>query len=107
MRIGPVRTLLLLVTLGLLLLTDCASTASLPAPSRQNEIRIDGQGEDWQGGLTAVESLGLSIGARHDDEALYLAIATAKPALQMAILRRGLTVWLDPAGGKERRLGLR
>lgn len=107
MRIGPAWVLPLLAPLALLAFANCASTASLPAPLRQREIRIDGQGEDWEGGLTAIESLGLSLGARYDDEALYLAIATAKPALQMAILQRGLVVWLDPAGGKERRLGLR
>lgn len=107
MRIGPAWVLSLLAPFALLSLASCASTASLPAPARQSEIRIDGHGEDWQGGLTAVESLGLSIGARHDEGALYLAIATAKPALQMAILRRGLVVWLDPTGGQERRLGLR
>lgn len=97
--------------LGLLLLAlamgGCAGSAALDSFPREREIRIDGAGDDWEGGLLWMKALGLSVGARHDGEAIYLAIATGDADLQAAILARGLTLWLDGAGGEARSLGLR
>jgi hypothetical protein len=96
---------------GLLLLalalSGCAGSAALDSLPREREIRLDGAGDDWEGGLLWMKVLGLSVGARHDEAALYLAIATTDEALQNAILARGLTLWLDGAGGEARELGLR
>jgi len=96
---------------GLLLLalavSGCAGSAALDSFPREREIRIDGAGDDWEGRLSWVKDLGLSVGAQHDGEAIYLAIATGDADLQAAILARGLTLWLDGAGGEVRSLGLR
>jgi hypothetical protein len=97
--------------LGLILLalalSGCAGAAALDSFPREREIHIDGAGDDWEGRLSWVKDLGLSVGAKHDGEAIYLAIATTDEALQNAILARGLTLWLDAAGGEARALGLR
>ncbi|MCB9516606.1 MAG: hypothetical protein R3C71_11730 [Candidatus Krumholzibacteriia bacterium] len=68
---------------------------------------IDGAASDWQGRLQHVESAGISVAATRDADYVYLVLATNDRGLQGAILHRGLTVWLDGAGGSERRLGLR
>jgi hypothetical protein len=70
-------------------------------------LSVDGVDTDWQDRLQYVESAGLSVAATHDADYLYLVLATSDRALQGAILRRGLTLWLDGSGGSERRLGLR
>lgn len=42
----------------------------------------------------------------HDSDSLYLTLFTANMATQARILRGGLSIWIDPSGKKNQKLGL-
>lgn len=75
------------------------------APDRP--LTVDASADEWQGALTSIEDEnGISIGVRNDAKDLYLTLVTTNESLIRQITRRGLTVWLDARGGKEKRLGI-
>jgi len=69
--------------------------------------KLDGRLEDWNGALTSADDGRLSVGFRNDAKHLYLAFSTSDQRLAMRVLRRGLTVWLDPDGGRKHAMGVR
>jgi hypothetical protein len=88
----------------------CGS-AELASHWRDREIAVDGKLDDWEGLQTALAAKGRKtdsrIGVVNDGEAIYLSLETADPTLARLISHRGLTVWLDPAGGQAQTLGVR
>jgi hypothetical protein len=72
------------------------------------EVRIDGEVDDWAGipGEYYKEQ-GLVFSVSSDSTNLYLLLSFRNPAWAMAIRQTGLTIWLDPEGGKSKDFGLR
>jgi hypothetical protein len=70
-------------------------------------IEVDGREDEWSGALTYLDDVKIGVGARNDAARLYLCLVLRDRALQAQILRRGLIVWVDPAGGMQKRLGIR
>jgi len=70
-------------------------------------VVVDGKDSEWQGVMKPVEDKNFTLGMYNDDSYLYLSMVTGNRLLQMQILSLGLTVWLDPTGGKGRALGIR
>jgi len=96
--------------LGLLLLAGvgCSSTQSLQSAPMSAPITLDGSDEDWAGALQPVaDQPGLGVGVRNDGEALYVVAVLRNEAQVRQAVRSGLTLWLDPAGGTDRALGVR
>ena len=90
-------------------LTGCSSfkmyvTKSL-WPERQ--IVIDGKSDDWSGALSFIEKEQLSLGFYNDQDNLYLCLIAEGNFTRAQILRGGLTVWFDPAGGNKKIFGIR
>lgn len=109
MRISRETAVALLAWLLVLGLAGCSSyttymTKSLPAVQ---EMKIDGKTEDWLGALSIIEDGAVSVGFRNDRESLYVCLMVEEEFLQAQILRRGLTLWLDPRGGTAKALGIR
>lgn len=105
---APVRLVLVLAA-STALVGGCGSSApaysSSPATS---ETVIDGDARDWPGALRPVPSeAGLSLGLRNTDDALYVAVIAGDERQARRIALGGLRLWLDPAGGTERVLGVR
>jgi hypothetical protein len=71
------------------------------------EIRVDGNLDDWRGEWPWYDDLRASVGARNDDHFFYLMIRTPDPELLRRAIGQGLTVWIDPHGGKDKVLGIR
>lgn len=99
-----------------LLLTVVAATADTSvAPQRPTyashwragEVVVDGSASEWEGLTTPVTDLQVSIGAANDAEMLHLCLLSDDPGTRELILRRGLIVWFDPAGGTKKVFGLR
>ena len=90
------------------LATGCSSTPVLQSAPAASPPAIDGSEADWAGVLQPVEGHSrLSLGTHHDAGALY-AVAVLQDAGQVrGALAGGLTLWLDPEGGKDRVLGVR
>jgi len=102
----------LLVVLGLLLalpaLPDAAKRPRIDSHWRDREIAIDGDSGDWAGPLTAVDDKPpVTAAVANDGQSLYLVVSTSNPAARRQIMRQGLIVWFDPAGGDKKHFGIK
>ena len=91
-----------------LLLSGCASAPPLVAggSSRAAPVVVDGRADEWGATLVAVAGQPLTVGVRSDAEAVTVAAVMTNPAVVREAVRHGLVVWLDPAGGRRRALGV-
>jgi hypothetical protein len=95
-----------LLALGMLSAMGC-SRAVLKSPWRTGEIAIDGVSADWSGEWFALADGRVTASVVNDGEFLYVALAPGDAAAKMQIMRHGLTLWFDPAGGKAKTFGIR
>ena len=97
-----------LILVSLAVLTGgCSSNLKLNSNWKRQEIRIDGNRDDWQGALNYVRDEKISIGVVNDEGFLYICLASTDPYLQRSMLVAGFTVWLDPKGGQDKTFGIR
>lgn len=69
---------------------------------------IDGDARDWPAALRPVPNeAGLSLGLRNTADSLYVVVVASDERQARRIALGGLRLWLDPAGGTDRVLGLR
>lgn len=87
------------------LLSGCSSTVELASAWKAGEINIDGRDDDWSNATTYVKNSAVSIGARNDNEYLYLCLI-ATPQTQRQIFMLGLTVWFDAEGSQNKTFGI-
>ncbi|HEX8385766.1 MAG TPA: methyltransferase domain-containing protein [Rubricoccaceae bacterium] len=101
----PHASVLVLLAFGLL--GGCRTAAPL-LPSAPGPAAVDGDADEWAGGLRPVPGEpGLSIGLRNTPDALAVVIVAGAEGQARRVASGGLTLWLDPAGGTARRVGLR
>lgn len=74
---------------------------------KDRDLLIDGNNGDWQGALGYLNDPPVMLGFLNDDSAIYICLSTNIPAIREGMLRRGVTVWIDPKGGKRKTLGIR
>lgn len=93
-----------------------ASTAGAPAAKRQRleshwrdrDIVVDGDNGDWAGPLAAVDAkYPITAAVANDREFLFLVLSTGDAAMRRQIMRQGLIVWFDPAGGDKKHFGIK
>jgi hypothetical protein len=95
-----------LLFLLIALLIGC-STIELKSYWRDQEIKIDGESNEWEGKTWMLEDIkNVQFGFINDQDFLYLLLATSDRALQRQIAFRGLTIWFDREGGNEKRFGI-
>jgi hypothetical protein len=97
---------LLLFLLFIGMQTGC-STLRLESIWRNRDITIDGKSEDWLGAKYYFEDISVSVGLINDDRHLYVSLMTENRMIMGQIMMQGLTLWLDPKGGKEKAFGIR
>ena len=88
-------------------LTGCKSAVNLTSNSLDRDVSIDGSEEEWVDALQVIEKESFSLGLLNDDEFLYVTLVTSDAQLRNQILALGMTLWIDPAGGKEKSFGIR
>ncbi len=91
-------------------LTGCGGPPQRTAHWRDRDITIDGKLDEWADLTTEVdkgEDPSARVGIANDGEALYLGLETSDPNLMRLVSHRGLTVWVDPAGGRQHVAGVR
>ena len=69
-------------------------------------ITIDGDSSEWLGSLYFLEDDKASVGIMNDNENLYVCLITQDPTLRRQALSRGLILWFDPTGGKDKSFGI-
>jgi hypothetical protein len=70
-------------------------------------IVIDGEADDWAGGLSYVGKDRLFVGFVDDKENLYICLTREGSEGRPGAFMQGLTVWLDPSGGTTKVTGIR
>jgi hypothetical protein len=101
MRLVPA----LVVLLSASVLAGCGGI-DLNSTWRDRDVDIDGVPAEWQGTTTYVENPNIAIGVMNDAECLYISLSSPVSDVANQIVLRGLTVWFDPEGGKQRAFGI-
>jgi hypothetical protein len=83
------------------------STLRLESTWRNRDITVDGKSGDWLGTKYYFEDISVSVGLINDDHDLYVSFMTENRMLMGQIMMQGLTLWLDPKGGKEKTFGIK
>ncbi len=98
----------LVVPAALVVLAGCGGTPRVLVPSAPDAAVVDGDAGEWTSGLRPVPGeSGLSLGLRRTPDALVVALIAGDDWQARRIASGGLTLWLDPAGGSARSVGLR
>ena len=86
----------------------CAHPPELESRWSSSAITVDGAYAEWSGKLVRIDdSRSVALGVANDRTNLYLCLVTRDLDVQTLIERLGFTLWVDPAGGTERRIGFR
>jgi hypothetical protein len=103
-----VAVILLAVSVAPIALQARAKKVHLESRWRDRPIAIDGDSGDWQGPFVPFdEKHPVAIGAANDGEFLYVLLTASEQAARMQIMREGLIVWFDPAGGDKKHFGIK
>lgn len=93
---------------GLSALGGCSSTQSITASDASLPVTVDGSEADWSGALNPVaKQPGLAVGARMAPDALYVVAVLRNDRQVRQALARGLTLWINSTGDRDRVLGIR
>jgi hypothetical protein len=91
---------------AVLLLPGCKGE-KVPARWTAQQVEIDGRFGDWSDlGTTYLEEQQAVFGIANDSTHLYLMLRFKEPQRARLIRLSGLTVWLDPSGGSDRKFVL-
>lgn len=87
----------------------CVNTPELESHWPAPEIAMDGAYPEWSGRLVRIDDdeRSVAIGVANDSKNLYLCLVTRDLDVQTLIERLGFTLWVDPAGGTSRQIGIR
>jgi hypothetical protein len=89
------------------LFTGCSSTANLASTSVSKKMFADADLVEWADKMSEYEDGRLKVGVQHDDEHIYLALSTTNRGLIQQIMTGGLTIWLNDAGDKTKKTGIK
>jgi hypothetical protein len=97
---------------ALLLLAAIVTAAARERPTFESQLRdgaitVDGRYDDWYGNLQPFELAPVAVQFLNDGEFLYMRMTASSTPERMQIVRQGLTVWFDPAGGTKKHFGVR
>lgn len=85
--------------------SGCGGTQALESQS-VSAPNVDAAIGEWQGGVRQMDGKDIQMGVAVTDTMLYVAVTSNAPDVIRAAARRGLIVWVDPAGGKEKAYGI-
>lgn len=99
----------LFVTLSLTAALDArARRTRLESHWRDRDVVVDGADGEWAGPLVPFdEKQPITAAAVNDGQFLYVVLTTSEPGMRMRMLRQGLIVWFDPAGGDKKHFGIK
>lgn len=95
------------LALAAALLAAGCSRVNLNCAWQATSIVIDGRTQEWSGPWYALADDRIALAVTHDRDFLYLGLAPSDPDAQLQMMHGGVTVWLDPTGGKRRDHGIR
>ncbi|KAA0220831.1 hypothetical protein EDS67_29210 [candidate division KSB1 bacterium] len=73
---------------------------------RAQEITVDGKQQDWDGALVFADKEKIAVGLMNDRDDLFACLVVDDREVQASIMRRGLIVWFDATGKKDKTFGI-
>jgi hypothetical protein len=110
LRVRPWLSRSAFVYVGLWLTFLSVAAAERPhfdSKGRDGAIAVDGRFDDWYGNLAPFGKDPVAIQFLNDGEFLYVRLTASDAATRMQIMRQGMTIWFDPAGGTKKKFGIR
>jgi len=96
------------LALAALLAAQCGGRVyvvkSLASPAA---VTVDGDANDWVGALSYVSSDHLFVGFINNQDDLYICLTKEENRERPGASMGALTVWFDPAGGSQKKMGIR
>jgi hypothetical protein len=94
------------VVFSILLVTGCAQPIALSSRWRECDIVIGETDSDWGTATMYVPKAKIAVTMINDEEYLYVRLASRDRGVQSQVMGMGLTLWLDPFGGKNKTMGI-
>ncbi|HKJ66767.1 MAG TPA: hypothetical protein VKA68_02325 [bacterium] len=102
------KTTISVWTLAVLFLVAGCQTVQITSSRMASPPSIDGSLNDWPNGSEFLIDDGrMALTITNDRQHLYLGGVVTDKALQRVIRMQGLTIWLDPDGGRSKRIEIR
>jgi hypothetical protein len=93
--------------LCLLLAAGGCGQPEFPSRWLDRQVVIDGDPRDWTGAVYSLDGERTVAGFFNDSTDLYVCLVSSDPNVSRQVLGRGLTLWLDPDGGRAKTFGIR
>lgn len=95
---------LLLTALGFM---GCTGAGTITSSAPEREHITDADMVEWMDHTVEIADTRLRVAVRHDDDRYYIGVLSTQRATMQQIAARGMTLWFDPSGEKNKRLGIR
>ena len=82
-------------------------TAEFTSAWAADTITVDGSTADWNDRMCYLEDMKGVINVCNDDRYLYVSLLSGDREIMRQIMMSGLTLWFDPANGKQKKFGFR
>jgi|GEM_PF-4738518 len=99
--------ILLVSTAFLVSVILACSGAKILSTYSTGEIMVDGNFQEWENRLTYLENKEINLGVSNDSTAVYFCITIADQGLRHRVFTQGVTLWIDPDGGRSEVFGIR
>lgn len=73
---------------------------------RTQDLTVDGNRQDWEGALVPADKEKMAVGLMNDGDDLFACLVVDDREVQASIMRRGLIVWFDATGKKDKTFGI-
>lgn len=98
---------LFVIFFTIVLLSACSSSNVLQNKWPTEEIKIDGNYQDWRNNLTVLPDQKISFGFTNDDKYFYMCLITEDRMKVFQMTRAGFITWFIPEGGSENTFGIK
>jgi len=98
--------LVVIVCLAGIGMSGCSKTFELTSRWTNEELVINGTGEQWKDATMLIPGPEVLVGVKNDKENLYLCLMTSNRMTQIQMLALGTTVWFDTEGKKDKAFGI-
>lgn len=87
------------LSIALASISGCGSSTEIPSFWNNNEVVVDGNGAEWKSNTFYLNDQHVTIGARNDQNFLYLCLMSSESQFRRQMVGAGLTIWFEADGG--------
>jgi hypothetical protein len=95
-----------IVLLAVLYVYGCGSTKEITSHWNGDNIKVDGNQEDWQNKLNYNSDEGIAYGFSNDGSNLYVCFTTGNRARIFQMIRAGFVIWFEPVNNGGKTIGI-